>query len=81
MAPKTQSTFSDSLQLCVGGHSDANPTVVNYTWFRESEGQLKQLQTGDTLIFNRTDPTDSGWYHCTVQNQHGTQNSSVMMVI
>uniref|UniRef100_A0A8C1SIZ3 Ig-like domain-containing protein n=1 Tax=Cyprinus carpio TaxID=7962 RepID=A0A8C1SIZ3_CYPCA len=36
--------------------SDANP-AVNYTWSRESEGQLKQLQTGDTLTFNRTDPT------------------------
>ncbi|XP_052400919.1 B-cell receptor CD22-like isoform X2 [Carassius gibelio] len=60
--------------------SDANP-AVNYTWSRESEGQLKQLQTGDTLTFNRTDPTHRGWYHCTAQNQHGSQNSSVMLDI
>ncbi|XP_042578116.1 myelin-associated glycoprotein-like isoform X2 [Cyprinus carpio] len=60
--------------------SDANP-AVNYTWSRESEGQLKQLQTGQNLTFNRTDPTHRGWYHCTAQNQHGSQNSSVMLDI
>lgn len=60
--------------------SDANP-AVNYTWSRESKGQLKQLQTGHTLTFNRTDPTHRGWYHCTAQNQHGSQNSSVMLDI
>ncbi|XP_042578119.1 myelin-associated glycoprotein-like [Cyprinus carpio] len=60
--------------------SDANP-AVNYTWSRESEGQLKQLQTGDTLTFNRTDPTHRVWYHCTAQNQHGSQNSSVKLDI
>uniref|UniRef100_A0A8C1LE47 Zmp:0000000650 n=1 Tax=Cyprinus carpio TaxID=7962 RepID=A0A8C1LE47_CYPCA len=61
--------------------SDANPAVLSYTWSRESEGQLKQLQTGDTLTFNRTDPTHRGWYHCTAQNQHGSQNSSVKLDI
>ncbi|XP_016349246.1 Schwann cell myelin protein-like isoform X3 [Sinocyclocheilus anshuiensis] len=61
--------------------SDANPAVLSYTWSRESEGQLEQLQTGDTLTFNRTDPTHGGWYHCTAQNQHGSQNSSVMLDI
>ncbi|KAL0195923.1 hypothetical protein M9458_009495, partial [Cirrhinus mrigala] len=60
--------------------SDANP-VLNYTWSRESEGQLEQLQTGDTLTFNRTDLKHRGWYHCTAQNQHGSQNSSVMLDI
>ncbi|KAL0151553.1 hypothetical protein M9458_053135, partial [Cirrhinus mrigala] len=61
--------------------SDANPAVLNYTWSRESEGQLEQLQTGDTLTFNRTDLKHRGWYHCTAQNQHGSQNSSVMLDI
>uniref|UniRef100_A0A8C1Q6I4 Ig-like domain-containing protein n=1 Tax=Cyprinus carpio TaxID=7962 RepID=A0A8C1Q6I4_CYPCA len=61
--------------------SDANPAVLNYTWSSESEGQMKQLQTGDTLTFNRTDLKHRGWYHCKVQNQHGTQNSSVMLDI
>ncbi|XP_050959331.1 sialic acid-binding Ig-like lectin 14 [Labeo rohita] len=61
--------------------SDANPAVLNYTWSRESEGQLEQLQTGHTLTFNRTDLKHRGWYHCTAQNQHGSQNSSVMLDI
>ncbi|XP_073693884.1 sialic acid-binding Ig-like lectin 14 [Garra rufa] len=60
--------------------SDANP-AVNYTWFKESGGQLEQLQTGDTVTFNRTDLKHRGWYHCTAQNQHGSQNSSVMLDI
>ncbi|XP_067248247.1 sialic acid-binding Ig-like lectin 7 isoform X2 [Chanodichthys erythropterus] len=61
--------------------SDANPAVLNYTWSRESEGQLKQLQTGDTLTFNKTNQTQRGLYHCTAQNKHGTQVSSVMLDI
>uniref|UniRef100_A0A8C2BAG6 Ig-like domain-containing protein n=1 Tax=Cyprinus carpio TaxID=7962 RepID=A0A8C2BAG6_CYPCA len=60
--------------------SDANP-AVNYTWSRESEGQMEQLQTGDTFTFDRIDLKHRGWYHCTAQNQHGTQNSSVMLNI
>ncbi|XP_043092628.1 sialic acid-binding Ig-like lectin 13 [Puntigrus tetrazona] len=61
--------------------SESNPAVMNYTWSREREGQLEQLQTGQNLTFNRTDPTHRGWYHCTAQNQHGAQNSSVMLDI
>ncbi|XP_067248248.1 sialic acid-binding Ig-like lectin 5 [Chanodichthys erythropterus] len=61
--------------------SDANPAVLNYTWSRESEGQLKQLQTGDMLTFNKTNQTQRGLYHCTAQNKHGTQVSSVMLDI
>ncbi|XP_067248444.1 sialic acid-binding Ig-like lectin 7 [Chanodichthys erythropterus] len=61
--------------------SDANPAVLNYTWSRESEGKLKQLQTGDMLIFNKTNQTQRGLYHCTAQNKHGSQESSVMLEI
>ncbi|KAK7149534.1 hypothetical protein R3I94_008996 [Phoxinus phoxinus] len=61
--------------------SDANPAVLNYTWSRKSERELKQLRTGDTLTFNKTDPTQRGWYHCTAQNKHGCQESSVMLDI
>ncbi|XP_050959592.1 B-cell receptor CD22-like, partial [Labeo rohita] len=86
--PKNMSTLAIPSSSVLEGSSvtlicssDANPAVLNYTWSRESEGQLEQLQTGDTLTFNRTDPTDRGWYHCTAQNQHGSQNSSVMLDI
>ncbi|KAL0151556.1 hypothetical protein M9458_053138, partial [Cirrhinus mrigala] len=61
--------------------SDANPAVLSYTWSRESEGQLEQLQTGHTLTFSRTDWKHRGLYHCTAQNQHGIQNSSVLLDI
>ncbi|XP_016399928.1 sialic acid-binding Ig-like lectin 13 [Sinocyclocheilus rhinocerous] len=61
--------------------SDANPAVLNYTWSRESEGQMEQLETGHTLTFDRIDLKHRGSYHCTAQNQHGTQNSSVMLDI
>uniref|UniRef100_A0A673H583 Ig-like domain-containing protein n=1 Tax=Sinocyclocheilus rhinocerous TaxID=307959 RepID=A0A673H583_9TELE len=61
--------------------SYANPAVLNYTWSRRSEGQMEQLQTGDTLTFDRIDQKHRGCYHCTAQNQHGTQNSSVMLDI
>ncbi|CAM4566190.1 unnamed protein product [Leuciscus chuanchicus] len=61
--------------------SDANPAELNYTWSRKSERELKQLQTGDTLTFNRTNPTQRGWYHCKAQNKHGYNESSVMLDI
>ncbi|XP_058630308.1 sialic acid-binding Ig-like lectin 14 isoform X2 [Onychostoma macrolepis] len=78
VAPSSSVLEGSSVTLICS--SDANP-AVNYTWSRESEGQLEQLQTGDTLTFNRTDPTHRGWYHCTAQNQHGAQNSSVKLDI
>ncbi|XP_058630145.1 myelin-associated glycoprotein-like [Onychostoma macrolepis] len=78
VAPSSSVLEGSSVTLICS--SDANP-AVNYTWSRESEGQLEQLQTGDTLTFNRTDPTHRSWYHCTAQNQHGAQNSSVKLDI
>ncbi|XP_051976440.1 B-cell receptor CD22 [Xyrauchen texanus] len=61
--------------------SDANPAVINYAWYRDNGEELEQLlrQTGDTLIFNKVISTHRGWYYCRAQNQHGTQNSSVLL--
>ncbi|XP_056603639.1 Schwann cell myelin protein-like isoform X2 [Triplophysa dalaica] len=59
--------------------SDANPAVLNYTWFRENRGRLEQLQTGQNLTFNVTDRTHT--YYCRVGNQHGSQNTSVLLDI
>ncbi|XP_057179832.1 Schwann cell myelin protein-like [Triplophysa rosa] len=61
--------------------SDANPAVLNYTWFRENGGRLEQLQTGQNLTVNVTDRTHTGRYYCRVGNQHGTQNTSVLLDI
>ncbi|XP_051544895.1 hemicentin-1-like isoform X1 [Myxocyprinus asiaticus] len=60
--------------------SDGNPDV-SYSWYRDTEEHLKHLQTGDTLDIMKTDPTHSGRYYCTAQNQYGTQNSSVLLDI
>ncbi|XP_056603637.1 myelin-associated glycoprotein-like isoform X2 [Triplophysa dalaica] len=60
--------------------SDANPAVLNYTWFRENRGRLEQLQTGQNLTFNVTDRTHT-YYYCRAGNQHGTQNTSVLLDI
>ncbi|XP_065124685.2 sialic acid-binding Ig-like lectin 11 [Paramisgurnus dabryanus] len=61
--------------------SDGNPAVFNYTWYRENGGQLVELQTGSNLTFNVTDRTHTGRYYCQAQNQHGTQNTSVLLDI
>ncbi|XP_053365082.1 myelin-associated glycoprotein-like, partial [Clarias gariepinus] len=56
--------------------SDANPAVLNYTWYREKR---EQIGTGNHLTINTTDSTHSGLYYCRAQNQHGDQNSSVYL--
>ncbi|XP_073670183.1 sialic acid-binding Ig-like lectin 13 [Paramisgurnus dabryanus] len=61
--------------------SDGNPAVFNYTWYRENEGQMEKLQTGSNLTFNVTDRTHTGRYYCQAKNQHGTQNTSVLLDI
>ncbi|XP_065124595.1 sialic acid-binding Ig-like lectin 14 [Paramisgurnus dabryanus] len=61
--------------------SDGNPAVFNYTWYRENGGQLEELQTGYNLTFNVTDRSHTGRYYCQTKNQHGTQNTSVLLDI
>lgn len=61
--------------------SDANPALINHTWYKEIEGQLEQLQTGDNLTFSVTNTTHTGWYYCVAQNKHGQQNSSFFLDI
>ncbi|XP_053097831.1 myelin-associated glycoprotein isoform X2 [Pangasianodon hypophthalmus] len=56
--------------------SDANPAVLNYTWYRENR---RQIGTGKHLTINMTDSTQSGLYYCRAQNQRGDQNSSVYL--
>ncbi|XP_060745745.1 B-cell receptor CD22-like isoform X2 [Tachysurus vachellii] len=56
--------------------SDANPAVLNYTWYRENG---EQIGTRDHLTINKTDSTHSGLYYCRAQNQHGDQNTSVFL--
>ncbi|MCJ8742892.1 hypothetical protein PDJAM_G00087480 [Pangasius djambal] len=56
--------------------SDANPAVLNYTWYRENR---EQIGTGKHLTINTTDSTQSGLYYCRAQNQLGDHSSSVYL--
>ncbi|KAM9468116.1 sialic acid-binding Ig-like lectin 5 [Clarias gariepinus] len=56
--------------------SDANPVVLNYTWYRENG---EQIGTGNHFTINTTDSTHSGLYYCRAQNQYGDHNSSVYL--
>ncbi|XP_073802938.1 sialic acid-binding Ig-like lectin 10 isoform X1 [Danio rerio] len=72
--------------------SEANP-AVKYSWYRHTEGDLKPLQTGPNLTINNTNltlsysnltisdinPSHIGQYYCRAKNQHGTQNTSVLL--
>ncbi|XP_067284341.1 sialic acid-binding Ig-like lectin 10 isoform X2 [Pseudorasbora parva] len=57
--------------------SDANPVL--YTWYRDTEDPLKPVQTTQNLTISKADPTHSGRYVCTAQNEHGAQNASVLL--
>ncbi|MCI4388651.1 hypothetical protein PGIGA_G00088480 [Pangasianodon gigas] len=56
--------------------SDANPAVLNYTWYRENGGQIG---TGKHLTISKTASTHRGLYYCRAQNQLGDQKSSVYL--
>ncbi|XP_053364123.1 B-cell receptor CD22-like isoform X4 [Clarias gariepinus] len=73
-SPSASVVLGSSVSLSCS--SDANPSVVNYTWYRAKE---EQIGTGDHLTINTTDSTHSGLYYCRAQNQHGNHNSSVYL--
>ncbi|XP_053365083.1 myelin-associated glycoprotein-like [Clarias gariepinus] len=73
-SPSASVVLGSSVSLSCS--SDANPAVLNYTWYRENR---EQIGTGNHLTFNTTDSTHSGLYHCRAQNQHGDHNSSVYL--
>ncbi|XP_062853301.1 myelin-associated glycoprotein-like [Trichomycterus rosablanca] len=70
VSPSAQVLLGSSVNLSCS--SDANPAVLNYTWYRKNG---EQIGTGNHLIINKTDETHHGLY-CRAQNQHGDQNSS-----
>ncbi|KAJ8404973.1 hypothetical protein AAFF_G00328940 [Aldrovandia affinis] len=59
--------------------SDANPPVQNYTWYKVNGRELNTVGSGQKLIFNVTEPSDSGQYYCEAQNEHGMENSTVLL--
>ncbi|KAF5902498.1 B-cell receptor CD22-like, partial [Clarias magur] len=73
-SPSAAVVLGSSMSLSCS--SDANPAVLNYTWYRENR---EQIGTGNHLTINTTDSTQSGLYYCRAQNQHGDHNSSVYL--
>ncbi|XP_073669930.1 hemicentin-1-like [Paramisgurnus dabryanus] len=85
-APKSTSILAIPSSIVLEGNpvtlncsSNGNPTVLNYTWYRDNGGQLQLLQTGYNLIISQTNPAHRGRYYCVAQNKYGQQNSSVLL--
>ncbi|XP_056312378.1 intercellular adhesion molecule 5-like [Danio aesculapii] len=86
-APESISAHVSPAGVIVDGHSvtlscssEANP-AVKYSWYRHTEGDLKPVQTGPNLIISNTNPSHSGQYYCRAENQHGVQNTSVLLEV
>ncbi|XP_034410262.1 myelin-associated glycoprotein-like [Cyclopterus lumpus] len=48
--------------------SRANPTVTNYTWYKDDE---EEKELGSSFVINGVDPSHSGDYHCVAKNELG----------
>ncbi|XP_056312375.1 sialic acid-binding Ig-like lectin 11 [Danio aesculapii] len=84
-APKSVSAHVSPAGVIMEGHSvtlscssEANP-AVNYSWYRHNKGDLKPVQTEPNLMIKNTNRSHSGQYYCRAENQHGTQNTSVLL--
>lgn len=53
--------------------SHANPSVSNYTWYRDDE---EDEEHGPILVINVADPRHSGDYHCEAKNDLGEEISA-----
>nr|XP_021330833.1 intercellular adhesion molecule 5-like [Danio rerio] len=83
-APKSVSAHVSPAGVIVEGHSvtlscssEANP-AVKYSWYKHTEGDLKP-PTGPNLTIININRSHSGRYYCRAGNQHGTQNTSVLL--
>ncbi|XP_051776227.1 B-cell receptor CD22-like [Erpetoichthys calabaricus] len=53
--------------------SEANPALVQYTWFRGNEET--PIDTGPTLTFRQVTISQAGVYYCQARNTHGAETS------
>ncbi|XP_039656723.1 uncharacterized protein LOC120559226 [Perca fluviatilis] len=65
---------NDSVTLTCS--SDANPEA-KYTWYK---GNQKLLSEGPQLVFSSIQPSDSGRYYCTAQNELGRRTSEAVFI-
>lgn len=78
--PKETSVIVDPAGLILEGSyvsltcsSRANPSVSNYTWYRDDE---EDEEHGPMLIINVAYPGHSGDYHCGAKNDLGEEMSA-----
>ncbi|XP_073723607.1 hemicentin-1 isoform X2 [Misgurnus anguillicaudatus] len=75
------STVLEGNPVTLNCNTNANPQLVNYTWYRDNGGQLQLLQTGNNITITITNPAHRGWYYCVAQNIYGQQTSSAFLDI
>ncbi|XP_053347930.1 sialoadhesin-like [Clarias gariepinus] len=56
--------------------SDANPPVLNYTWFKQRAAADTLLTTGQNYSISNISSQHRGLYYCTAHNQLGQHNST-----
>ncbi|XP_018555335.2 B-cell receptor CD22 [Lates calcarifer] len=57
--------------------SRANPSVTNYTWYRDEE---EDEERGPVLALNGVDPSHSGDYRCEAKNDLGEETSATIQL-
>ncbi|XP_053347928.1 sialoadhesin-like [Clarias gariepinus] len=72
--PSGDTVEGDSVTLSCS--SDANPPVLNYTWFKQRAAADTLLTTGQNYIISNISSQHSGLYYCTAHNQLGQHNST-----
>lgn len=55
-------------------HSDANPPVVNCTWFKK--GLDSPVGLGPQCILTNVSSEDAGQYYCIASNEYGADKST-----
>uniref|UniRef100_A0A669DQB8 Ig-like domain-containing protein n=1 Tax=Oreochromis niloticus TaxID=8128 RepID=A0A669DQB8_ORENI len=83
-APKLPSvSVSPSAEIVEGSSvtltcsSDANPAAT-YTWYKEKDHE--HLSEDSQLIFSSIQPSDSGEYYCTAENELGEKKSDSIFI-
>ncbi|XP_076842830.1 sialoadhesin-like [Brachyhypopomus gauderio] len=60
--------------------SDANPPVLNYSWFKQRAAADTLLGTGQNYSITNISSQHSGLYYCTAHNQLGQHNSTAALL-
>ncbi|XP_076841991.1 B-cell receptor CD22-like isoform X2 [Brachyhypopomus gauderio] len=59
--------------------SDANPPVLNYTWFKE--GETSPVGSGQSYSITNIIAEHTSLYYCVAQNEHGALNGTVTITV